>query len=154
MAARKVPGCAGRCREVLLSFPRLCNHCADSALHAGVARWARPLSSPMVSCCIDPNTACGLRLLRAGLPLTAAATCLRKRKSRISARFCYHRITKGLTTACCEACPTGARQFGGFEESNDPIHEFLKTHSCAGVEAADGHRREGVHQRSWHGSVR
>ena len=23
--------------------------------------------------------------------------------------LCYHRITKGLTTACCEACPTGAR---------------------------------------------
>ena len=25
--------------------------------------------------------------------------------------LCYHRITRGLTTACCEACPTGARVF-------------------------------------------
>jgi Fe-S-cluster-containing dehydrogenase component len=43
--------------------------------------------------------------------------------------LCYHRITKGLTTACCEACPTGARQLADLKDPNDPIHEFLKTHS-------------------------
>ena len=44
--------------------------------------------------------------------------------------LCYHRITKGLTTACCEACPTGARQLADLKNPNDPIHEFLKTHPC------------------------
>ena len=43
--------------------------------------------------------------------------------------LCYHRITKGLTTACCETCPTGARQLVDFKNSNDPIHKFLETHS-------------------------
>ena len=43
--------------------------------------------------------------------------------------LCYHRITKGLTTACCEACPTGARQLVDLKDPKDPIHEFLKTHS-------------------------
>ncbi|MGA8539200.1 MAG: hypothetical protein WB566_06845, partial [Terriglobales bacterium] len=43
--------------------------------------------------------------------------------------LCYHRITKGLTTACCEACPTSARQLADLKNPNDPIHEFLKTHS-------------------------
>ena len=43
--------------------------------------------------------------------------------------LCYHRITKGLTTACCEVCPTGARQLADLKNPKDPIHEFLKTHN-------------------------
>src|SRR5205814_7013414 len=43
--------------------------------------------------------------------------------------LCYHRITKGLTTACCEACPTGARQLADLKRPEDPIHEYLRTHS-------------------------
>jgi Fe-S-cluster-containing dehydrogenase component len=42
--------------------------------------------------------------------------------------LCYHRITKGLTTACCENCPTGARQLVDLKDPSDPIHAFLKTH--------------------------
>jgi tetrathionate reductase subunit B len=40
--------------------------------------------------------------------------------------LCYHRITKGLTTACAENCPTGARQLVDFKNPKDPIHDFLK----------------------------
>jgi tetrathionate reductase subunit B len=42
--------------------------------------------------------------------------------------LCYHRITRGLTTACCETCPTGSRQLGDLKNPKDPIHEFLRTH--------------------------
>ncbi|MBP1620578.1 MAG: 4Fe-4S ferredoxin, iron-sulfur binding domain protein [Acidobacteria bacterium] len=42
--------------------------------------------------------------------------------------LCYHRITRGLTTACCETCPTGARRLGDLKDVRDPIHEFLRTH--------------------------
>jgi Fe-S-cluster-containing dehydrogenase component len=42
--------------------------------------------------------------------------------------LCYHRITKGLTTACVEVCPTGARMLGDLKNPQDPIHEFLRTH--------------------------
>ncbi len=31
-------------------------------------------------------------------------------------RMCAHRVTKGLPTACAEACPTGATKFGDREE--------------------------------------
>jgi hypothetical protein len=41
----------------------------------------------------------------------------------------YGHYRKGLTTACCEACPTGARQLVDLKNPKDPIHEFLKTHS-------------------------
>jgi Fe-S-cluster-containing dehydrogenase component len=40
--------------------------------------------------------------------------------------LCYHRITQGLTTACCENCPTGARQLVDFKDPKDPVHEFLR----------------------------
>ena len=42
--------------------------------------------------------------------------------------FLDHRITRGLTTACCETCPTHARVLGDLKDPSDPIHEFLKTH--------------------------
>ena len=40
--------------------------------------------------------------------------------------LCYHRITKGLTTACSEVCPTGARMLGDLKDPSDPIHDFLR----------------------------
>jgi len=35
--------------------------------------------------------------------------------------FCYHRITKGMTTACVGACPFGARQIGNARNPDDPV---------------------------------
>jgi Fe-S-cluster-containing dehydrogenase component len=43
--------------------------------------------------------------------------------------LCYHRITKGLTTACCEACPTGSRQLADLKNPRDPVHEFLRVNA-------------------------
>ena len=37
--------------------------------------------------------------------------------------FCYHRITKGLKTACVEACPFGARQIGNLKDPRRSGHE-------------------------------
>jgi tetrathionate reductase subunit B len=41
--------------------------------------------------------------------------------------FCYHRITKGLKTACVQACPFGARNFGDLNDSNDPVAKIINT---------------------------
>ncbi len=41
--------------------------------------------------------------------------------------WCYHRITKGLTTACVEICPVGARQLGNRDDPDDPVNEILAT---------------------------
>lgn len=35
--------------------------------------------------------------------------------------FCYHRLTKGLKTACVDACPFGARQVGNLKDLSDPV---------------------------------
>jgi len=41
--------------------------------------------------------------------------------------FCYHRITKGLKTACVEACPFGARQIGNIKDPDDPVTKIIMT---------------------------
>ena len=45
-----------------------------------------------------------------------------------SARSATTASRKGLTTACCETCPTGARTLGDLKNPEDPIHEFLRDH--------------------------
>ena len=39
--------------------------------------------------------------------------------------FCYHRITKGLDSACVNACPFGARKMGNIHDINDPITQII-----------------------------
>jgi len=41
--------------------------------------------------------------------------------------FCYHRITKGLKTACVQACPFGARMIGNIRDPNDPVSKIIRT---------------------------
>ncbi len=41
--------------------------------------------------------------------------------------FCYHRINKGLKTACVEACPFGARQIGNIKDPDDPVAKIITT---------------------------
>ena len=39
--------------------------------------------------------------------------------------FCYHRISKGLKTACVGACPFGARKIGNLKDPNDPVTKVI-----------------------------
>lgn len=39
--------------------------------------------------------------------------------------FCYHRISKGMDTACVQACPFGARQIGNIRDLNDPVSRII-----------------------------
>jgi len=41
--------------------------------------------------------------------------------------FCYHRISKGLKTACVQACPFDARQIGNIKDPNDPVTKIIMT---------------------------
>ncbi|HSB33263.1 MAG TPA: 4Fe-4S dicluster domain-containing protein, partial [Nitrospirota bacterium] len=41
--------------------------------------------------------------------------------------FCYHRITKGMKTACVDACPFGARQIGNIKDPHDPVTKVIMT---------------------------
>jgi Fe-S-cluster-containing dehydrogenase component len=39
--------------------------------------------------------------------------------------FCYHRITKGMKTACVDACPFSARRIGNIKDPNDPVTKVI-----------------------------
>jgi len=45
--------------------------------------------------------------------------------------FCYHRIKKGMNTACVQACPFGARQIGNLKDPNDPVTKVIMTQRVA-----------------------
>ncbi len=40
--------------------------------------------------------------------------------------FCYHRINKGLKTACVQACPFGARMIGNIRDPEDPVSKVIR----------------------------
>jgi len=45
--------------------------------------------------------------------------------------FCYHRITKGMDTACVQACPFGARRIGNLKDENDPVTQIIMNERVA-----------------------
>ena len=45
--------------------------------------------------------------------------------------FCYHRITKGMKTACVQACPFEARQIGNPKDLDDPVTKVIMNERVA-----------------------
>lgn len=45
--------------------------------------------------------------------------------------FCFHRIKKGLKSACVDACPTQARQIGNIKDPDDPVATIIATSRVA-----------------------
>jgi Fe-S-cluster-containing dehydrogenase component len=104
--------------------PKLCNQCADSPC-VQVCPVGATFVSPDGVVLVDKEYCLGCRYCVQACPygcryLHPATETVDK------CTLCYHRITQGLTTACCENCPTGARQLVDFKDPKDPVHEFLR----------------------------
>ena len=140
-------------REDVKSFfaPKLCNHCADSPC-TQVCPVGATFISPDGVVLIDPDYCLGCRYCIQACPYGCRYFHPEKEVAD-KCTLCYHRITKGLTTACCEVCPTGARQLADLKNPKDPIHEFLKTHN---VQVLKPHMATGakVFYKDLDGSVR
>ncbi len=52
--------------------------------------------------------------------------------------FCYHRISKGLKTACVDACPFGARRIGNLKDPNDPVAQVIMNQRLSVLHPAYG----------------
>ena len=52
--------------------------------------------------------------------------------------LCYHRIKKGLNTACVEVCPTGARMFGDLSDPDSNITKFRENNRVQVLKAHMG----------------
>lgn len=106
--------------------PKLCNHCEDSPC-VQVCPVGATFCSPDGVVLVDQQYCLGCRYCVQACPYGCRFVAERQVAEKCT--LCYHRITKGLTTACCESCPTGARKLVDLKNPKDPVHEFLRTHS-------------------------
>jgi tetrathionate reductase subunit B len=112
--------------EDIKSFfvPKLCNHCADSPC-TQVCPVGATFISPDGVVLVDSDYCLGCRYCVQACPY--GCRYLHPETNTVDkCTLCYHRITQGLTTACCENCPTQARQLVDFKDPKDPVHEFLR----------------------------
>ncbi|HYU34415.1 MAG TPA: 4Fe-4S dicluster domain-containing protein [Thermoanaerobaculia bacterium] len=107
--------------------PKLCNHCAHSPC-VQVCPVGATYVSPDGVVLVDKTYCLGCRYCVQACPY--GCRFIDPRTHTVDkCNLCYHRITRGLTTACCEACPTGARMLGDLKNPKDPIHELLRDHT-------------------------
>jgi len=107
--------------------PKLCNHCADSPCVQ-----VCPVGATFVTrdgvVLVDKSYCIGCRYCVQACPYGCRFIDERTMTAD-KCDLCYHRITRGLTTACCEACPTGARQLVDLKNPADPVHAFLQANA-------------------------
>ena len=107
--------------------PKLCNHCAHSPC-VQVCPVGATFDSPDGVVLVDKTYCLGCRYCVQACPY--GCRFIDPRTHTVDkCTFCYHRITKGLTTACCEVCPTDARVLGDLKNPSDRIHAFLREHT-------------------------
>ncbi|HSO22453.1 MAG TPA: 4Fe-4S dicluster domain-containing protein [Chondromyces sp.] len=104
--------------------PKLCNHCAHSPC-VQVCPVGATFESPDGVVLVDKGYCLGCRYCVQACPY-GCRYIDPETHSVDKCSLCYHRITKGLTTACCEVCPTGARMLGDLKDPDDPIQVFLR----------------------------
>jgi len=106
--------------------PKMCNHCAHSPC-VQVCPVGATFESPDGVVLVDKKYCLGCRYCVQACPY--GCRFIDPRTHTVDkCSLCYHRITEGLTTACCEVCPTGARKLGDLKNPQDQIHEFLRSH--------------------------
>ena len=106
--------------------PKLCNQCAHSPC-VQVCPVGATFESPDGVVMVDSSYCMGCRYCVQACPY--GCRYIHPETHTVDkCNLCYHRITQGLTTACCEACPTKTRVLGDLKNPKDPIHEFLRSH--------------------------
>jgi Fe-S-cluster-containing dehydrogenase component len=140
-------------RDDLKAFfvPKLCNHCADSPC-VQVCPVGATFVSPDGVVLVDKEYCLGCRYCVQACPY-GCRYLHPETRTVDKCTLCYHRITQSLTTACCENCPTGARQLVDFKNPKDPVHEFLRKNKVEVLKPYMATRAK-VYYKNLDGSVR
>lgn len=106
--------------------PKMCNHCETSPC-VQVCPVGATFESPEGVVLVDKSRCLGCRYCVQACPY--GCRYIDPRTHTVDkCTLCYHRITQGLTTACEEVCPTGARKLADLKNPADPVHAFLREH--------------------------
>jgi tetrathionate reductase subunit B len=118
------PAIEPRADERVFFVPKMCNHCVDSPC-VQVCPVGATFRTEDGVVLVDKTYCLGCRYCVQACPYGCRYLDPRTQTAD-KCTLCYHRITKGLTTACAEVCPTGARQLADLKNPKDPIHAFLR----------------------------
>ena len=116
--------------EIFKAFfvPKMCNHCYKSPCVQACPVGAT-YESPDGVVLVDETYCIGCRYCIQACPY--GCRYIHPEKNVVDkCTLCYHRISKGKTTACVEVCPTQARILGDLNDKNGPLVQFLKEHTC------------------------
>jgi len=105
--------------------PKMCNHCANTPC-TQVCPVGASFSTHDGVVLVDDKQCIGCGYCVQACPY-GSRYIHPKSHTADKCTWCYHRITKGKTTACAAACPAGARLFGDRHDPDDPINEILAT---------------------------
>ena len=113
-------------KGVIRSFfvPKLCNHCENPPC-VQVCPVGATYLTPDGVVLVDREYCVGCRYCIQACPY-GARFLHPETKTAEKCTFCYHRVVKGLTPACVEVCPTGARMFGEIHQRNSPLTHFRR----------------------------
>jgi tetrathionate reductase subunit B len=104
--------------------PKMCNHCAKSPCEQ-VCPVGATFLSPEGVVMIDESYCIGCRYCVQACPYGCRFIHPVKKVAN-KCTLCYHRLKKGLSPACMEVCPTGARIYGNLRDKESELVRFLK----------------------------
>jgi Fe-S-cluster-containing dehydrogenase component len=107
--------------------PKMCNHCSHSPC-TQVCPVGATFETPDGVVLVDAKYCLGCRYCVQACPY-GCRYIHPETNTADKCTLCYHRLTRGLTTACCETCPTEARKIGDLKNPSDPIHQFIRTNN-------------------------
>jgi len=112
-------------RRIVKGFfvPKLCNHCINSAC-TQVCPIGATFHSPDGVVLIDKKRCMGCGYCVQACPY-GCRYIARPPGTADKCTLCYHRIHRGLPTACVQACPRKARLYGNLADPNSEIRKIL-----------------------------
>lgn len=113
-------------QDILRTFfvPKLCNQCEDAPC-VQVCPVGATFTTKDGVVLVDSEYCIGCRYCIQACPY-GARFLHPKTHTAEKCTFCYHRLVKGLTPACVEVCPTGARIFGEVRTRSSPLVRFMR----------------------------
>jgi Fe-S-cluster-containing dehydrogenase component len=105
--------------------PKLCNHCTNTPC-VQLCPVGASLRSPDGVILVDEERCIGCGYCVQACPYGSRFIHPTKHVAT-KCTLCYHRITKGMRTACVDACPVNARRLGDAMDPSDEVSTIIAT---------------------------